>query len=175
MEEPRMDRPLPDAAVSARALESLLGLLWPKGRQARTAELTPIPTQSPLTQVGSPVSVFSTTASRSETLYVIVWEFLARRGEERRFEDEFGSAGDWVELFRQAPGYLGTQLCRDAQNTRRYATVDYWTSADAYRAFRVRWRDAFEAIDERCRALTDREVCVGTFLLLPGVSLPLAT
>ena len=166
-----MDRPVPDAASSARALETLLGMLRPRRQPPVGAELPPPSAPSPAGYAGPVVSAFNTSSTRPEYPYVIVWEFLAKRGEERRFEDAFGAAGEWVRLFRQAPGYLGTQLCRDARNARRYATVDYWTSLDAYRAFRARWRESFDAIDERCRALTECEVCVGTFLLLPGGSL----
>jgi heme-degrading monooxygenase HmoA len=173
MEEPRMDRPLPDAVACARALEALLAMLRPRRRRPLAAELPPPSALSAAGHVGPLLSAFSTSRPRPEYPYIIVWEFLARHGEERRFEDAFGATGDWVRLFKQAPGYLGTQLCRDARNARRYATVDYWTSPDAYRAFRVRWRESFDAIDERCRALTEREVCVGAFLLPAGVDLRL--
>ena len=170
-----MDRPVPDAATCARALDALFGtlrMLWPRRQPPATSERerSPLSAQSLIAPVGPLVSAFNTSAPLVEYPYVIVWEFLARRGEERQFEHAFGSAGDWVNLFKRAPGYLGTQLCRDARNARRYTTVDYWASPDVYRAFRVRWRDCFDAIDERCRALTEREVCVGTFLLLPGGS-----
>jgi heme-degrading monooxygenase HmoA len=166
-----MERPMPDAATCARALEALLGVLRPKRRSPARSDLTPPSAQLPMAHAGAGISAVNAGAPRAEPGYVIVWEFLAKRGQERRFEDAFGSEGEWVDLFRRAPGYLGTVLCRDARNARRYATVDYWTSPDAYRAFRLRWRDRFETIDERCRALTEREVCLGTFLLLPDRSL----
>jgi heme-degrading monooxygenase HmoA len=106
---------------------------------------------------------------------VIIWEFRVTRGAERRFEEAYGPTGDWVRLFQKAPGFLRTELCRDTTDLRRYVTVDYWESRDAYRAFRVRWRSQFDALDERCRALTDHEACLGAFLLLdrsaPGVPL----
>jgi heme-degrading monooxygenase HmoA len=169
MEVPRMDRPLPDAAACSRALAALLAMLRPMRRPAVASELRAMSAQLPITQVGPIASAFSASASPPERPYAIVWEFLATRGEERRFEDAYGSSGDWVRLFKQAPGYMGTLLCRDAQNARRYATIDCWTSPDAYQAFRARWHNAYEAIDERCRALTDHEVYVGAFLLPAGV------
>jgi heme-degrading monooxygenase HmoA len=165
-----MDRPVPEAATCARALVALLDVLRPKRRRPARPQPAALPARLAIARVGPLVSAFDNGEPLPEHPYVIVWEFLARRGEERRFESAFGSDGEWVSLFKRAPGYLGTQLCRDARNARRYATVDYWTCPEAYRAFRLRWRDRFEAIDERCRALTDREVCLGTFLLLPGGS-----
>src|SRR3954451_20353788 len=110
-----MDRPVPDAAVCARALEALLGMLWPRRRRATAAALLPTAASSEIAQLGPVVSAYRASPARLERPYVIVWEFLARRGKERRFEEAYGSAGEWVRLFKQAPGYLGTQLRRDAQ------------------------------------------------------------
>lgn len=96
-------------------------------------------------------------------MYVLVWEFRPRRGREAEFEAAYGPDGEWVRLFRGGEGYLGTELHRDTADARRYLTIDRWASRRAYESFRAAHRDAYEAIDRRCEALTERETSIGSF------------
>ncbi|MGH9751090.1 MAG: antibiotic biosynthesis monooxygenase family protein [Candidatus Polarisedimenticolia bacterium] len=96
-------------------------------------------------------------------MYVLVWEFRPRRGREAEFEAAYGPEGEWVRLFRTVEGYLGTELHRDTADSRRYLTIDRWSSRSAYESFRAAHREAYEAIDRRCVAFTEKETPVGSF------------
>jgi heme-degrading monooxygenase HmoA len=100
---------------------------------------------------------------KSEWRYVIVWEYRVRPGRETDFERVYGSQGDWVQFFRRGAGFVGTELSRDTANPRRYLTLDFWESAEAYRRFREQHLAEYEAIDHRCEEMTERELQLGTF------------
>jgi heme-degrading monooxygenase HmoA len=96
-----------------------------------------------------------------------MWRFLVRPGSESAFEAAYGPDGDWVRLFRQAEGYLGTQLLRDLANARRYITIDRWASREAWEAFRAARSAEWDAIDRRGEALTEQEEEIGSFEDVP--------
>lgn len=93
-----------------------------------------------------------------------VWEFHVPTGAESEFRRLYGPDGSWVRLFRRGPGHIETLLLRDATTPGRYVTVDRWESAAAYRAFRERFADEYEALDRVCEALTDGEASLGSFV-----------
>lgn len=97
-------------------------------------------------------------------MYVIVWEFQAKPDAEEEFEQVYGPAGEWAQLFTRGEGYLGTELHREANGKARYLVIDRWGSETAFQAFRERWASAYEALDRRCELLTDRETPIGSFL-----------
>lgn len=95
------------------------------------------------------------------TGYTYLWEFLVQPARRAEFERHYAPDGSWVALFRQAPGYLGTQLLRDRNNHLRYVTIDHWTDIEAYRAFRTRFGEAYAALDRQCEGLTSHEAPLG--------------
>jgi heme-degrading monooxygenase HmoA len=95
--------------------------------------------------------------------YVIVWEFMVRRGRAKQFEKSYGPHGEWVKLFRQDPAYIRTELIRDVHDASRYLTLDFWVSEDAYQVFREGYQDEYKIIDARCKQMTDDEREVGRF------------
>jgi len=95
--------------------------------------------------------------------YVIIWEFFVRAGNERRFEQVYGPRGEWAEFFRTGTGFVRTELNRDFQVSRRYVTLDFWTSREAYSIFREANLATYTAIDQRCEALTESETELGSF------------
>lgn len=98
----------------------------------------------------------------ASAVHVILWEFRVRPGSEPAFEAAYGANGDWARLFRKAPGYLGTELLRAAQEG-RYLTVDRWASRAEFEAFRDAHRQEYGALDARCEELTIAETPMGTF------------
>jgi heme-degrading monooxygenase HmoA len=92
-----------------------------------------------------------------------MWEFNVKREFESEFEKLYGPEGEWARLFRKGEGYLGTELFRDVIVEGRYVTIDYWSSRAAYEAFRGRFRDAYEQLDDHCALLTEKEVRLGEF------------
>lgn len=99
--------------------------------------------------------------------YLLVWEFHVRSGCEDQFEIVYGPDGDWVQLFRKAEGFIRTELNHDLNNSRRYLTFDYWSSLQAYENFRQYYREQYTVIDQRCEGLTEREVALGSFEIVP--------
>lgn len=95
--------------------------------------------------------------------YVYVWEYIVKAESAAEFERVYGPSGDWVELFRRSEGYVGTQLHRDRSRSGRYLTVDYWRSRDDFSSFREDFASEFDALDQRCQALTQEERFVGEF------------
>ncbi len=106
----------------------------------------------------------SANPKRTEWGYLIMWEFQVREGMERRFEKVYGSQGDWALLFAQDESYIGTELIHHFNSARSYATLDFWTSKEAYDKFRKQRLDDYKALDEACEDLTDSEREIGTFV-----------
>lgn len=101
-----------------------------------------------------------------------VWEYLVCPESVDLFEATYGPEGEWVELFRRAPAYLGTELYRDLDRSHRYLTVDHWRSYEDCEAFRDRYRAEIENLDQRCEEWTIEERHVGDFA--GPISLPTA-
>jgi heme-degrading monooxygenase HmoA len=95
--------------------------------------------------------------------HVRVWRFRVRPGCERDFEDTYGADGAWVQLFRAAAGFVGTELLRADDEPRTYLTIDRWISADAYQRFRAECAVDYAALDARCEAWTESETALGTW------------
>jgi heme-degrading monooxygenase HmoA len=95
--------------------------------------------------------------------YVCAWEFVVRPSCVAEFERVYGSEGDWVRLFRKAPGYQRSELHRDRTHLTRFLTLDFWDSREACDRFRRAHADDYAALDARCEALTEREREIGRF------------
>ena len=95
--------------------------------------------------------------------YTYLWEFIVEAEQVGEFERQYGSQGSWVELFRQAPGYIQTLLLRDSTDSLRFVTIDRWESAEAYLRFRSVFSAQYAELDLRCKKLTTRETLLGNF------------
>jgi hypothetical protein len=98
----------------------------------------------------------------------IIWEFRVLAGREQEFERHYGPNGTWVQLFRRASDFIGTDLLADADVRGRYLTVDRWKDLKAYDLFRERFAAEYKRIDEQMEALTESEVRVGVFEVVGG-------
>jgi len=98
-----------------------------------------------------------------ECMFVVVWQFEIAEEKIAAFETAYGPEGNWAQLFRSSPEYLGTELLRDAYMSGSYLTIDRWKSEDAFRAFRKDHDTAYEELDRACDALTQRETRVGAY------------
>ena len=93
----------------------------------------------------------------------IIWEFRVADGRETDFERHYGPSGTWVQLFRRASEFIGTDLLADADVPGRYLTVDRWKDLKAYESFRQEFAAEYKRIDEEMEAMTERERRVGVF------------
>ena len=66
-------------------------------------------------------------------MIALVFSYEVRDAE--AFEVAYGADGDWAQFFRQARGYIGTELLRDVETPSRYLVVDRWETAEAYNVF----------------------------------------
>ena len=94
-------------------------------------------------------------------MIAILWRYRAAPGAEARFRAAYGPDGDWARLFRQAPGYVRTELLESGDGA--FATLDYWTSEAAFEAFQAAFGEAYGALDAECEALTREEERLGLF------------
>ena len=103
--------------------------------------------------------------AKEKPALVIIWEFRVAAGKRREFEGAYGPLGQWARFFGSTKnnGYIETQLIRDAAIPTRYLTLDFWTSLQAYDRFKKENKAEYEAIDQRCESLTEREREVGRF------------
>ena len=91
-------------------------------------------------------------------MHVVIWRFTT--ADPMEFEQHYGPDGSWARLFREDPNYVRTDLLRDGS---AYVTLDWWTSRQAYDAFRGAHARAYAELDRICEALTETEENVGAF------------
>lgn len=96
-------------------------------------------------------------------MFVVVWQFEIADEKVGDFEAAYAVEGSWAKLFHASPGYLGTELLRDAYIPGCYLTIDRWTSEEAFRAFRKDHDAEYETLDRACDDLTSRETRIGAY------------
>lgn len=94
-------------------------------------------------------------------MFVTLWEFEVKPGNQVLFEQAYGPDGMWVRLFRQDARYHGTRLLRDVSAERIYVTVDSWDSREAYEDFRKKFAALYEKLDGECADMTVGEKHLG--------------
>ncbi|MEZ0472240.1 antibiotic biosynthesis monooxygenase family protein [Luteimonas salinilitoris] len=95
-------------------------------------------------------------------MFVVIWEYEIRADATDAFESMYGADGAWVALFRQAPGYLGTELLRD-RRPRRYLSLDRWATEADYDAFLAATGARYAELDALGDALTLAERRIGRY------------
>jgi len=94
---------------------------------------------------------------------LVVWEFVVAPDRREAFLGAYGREGRWAALFRRADGYQDTLLSEDRALPGRFLTLDVWSTAGAYRAFRERFASEYAALDAACEGLAERETPIGEF------------
>jgi heme-degrading monooxygenase HmoA len=101
-------------------------------------------------------------------MIALLWTYRVKPECQALFEAIYSPQGDWAKLFRQASGFGGTELLRQAGG--RYATIDRWSHAADFERFKEQFRAAYDALDKRCEALTLEEQFLGRFEVCAGES-----
>ena len=101
-------------------------------------------------------------ATPVEWRYLIIWEFRVRAGG-GRFEKVYGPLGDWARFFARDDGFVRTELNHDLKDGRRYVTLDFWVSREAYENFRQQNATEYAALDQKFEELTEKELEIGKF------------
>jgi hypothetical protein len=94
-------------------------------------------------------------------MYCYVWRYEVKDDRLENFQTLYGPDGDWVRLFRRDPEYVRTILLRDRQAPACFMTLDFWSSQEAYLAFRERFSMDLETLDRLCAGLTVCERQIG--------------
>ncbi|MDB5697435.1 MAG: hypothetical protein JWN69_239 [Alphaproteobacteria bacterium] len=101
-------------------------------------------------------------------MIAIIWRYRVAQAKQSEFEMTYGHGGDWAKLFRQADGYVRTELLRGKEGD--YLTIDYWRSIEAWDDFSTRFGEAYNRLDAHCDALTEAEERIGLFEIPGGTS-----
>ena len=96
-------------------------------------------------------------------MYTCIWAFKVHPDHVEAFREHYGEGGAWTQLFRRARGYLGTRLLQDERDPLHFVTIDTWSRADDYEAFRASYASDYAALDRLCEGLTTRETLIGQF------------
>lgn len=95
--------------------------------------------------------------------YLCIWEYIVKPEFTEEFENTYRYDGAWVNLFKKTPGYLGTELLRDADNPNRFVTVDMWESQESRADFMKKFADQYKELDLICEDFTVSENMLGEF------------
>jgi heme-degrading monooxygenase HmoA len=87
-------------------------------------------------------------------MLVRVWEYEVVPGREAEFEQLYGPAGAWAQLFARSAGYVSTELYRGVDRPGRYLTVDLFSDAESWRRFLGEHGGYYAELDSRCEELT---------------------
>ena len=93
-----------------------------------------------------------------------LWRFDVPAESEARFVAAYKSDGDWARLFATAPGFIRTELWREADGT--YLTADHWESAAAFESFQAGSGDAYRQLDAELEGIAGIETFLGAFDLI---------
>jgi heme-degrading monooxygenase HmoA len=99
----------------------------------------------------------------SESNLQSIWEYEVKDKFRAEFIDAYSSSGLWVSLFRQCKGYIKTELKQDADNSKRFLTIDYWQSRTAFSTMKETIGNEYDKLDKQCEAYTLSENHIGFF------------
>lgn len=95
--------------------------------------------------------------------FVAIWRYEVAPERREAFEAAYGPSGEWVRLFGEGPGYVGSRLLHSIDRTTLYLTADEWESREARDAFLRSHRAEYQSLDRRLDPLMLAETHVGDF------------
>ncbi len=96
-------------------------------------------------------------------MYVVIWRYRVDPAQEAKFVKAYGPKGEWARFFSGSKDYLGTELLADDERPGEYATIDRWSSEEAYASFLGEHEADYDRLDRRFEALTLSESRVGAY------------
>src|SRR5437660_9938110 len=97
------------------------------------------------------------TQEHDQWRYLIIWEFRVRAGG-GRFEKVYGPLGDWARFFARDDGFVRTELNHDLKDSRRYTTLDFWISEDAYDNYREQQASEYAVLEHEFKVLSENQL-----------------
>lgn len=95
-------------------------------------------------------------------MFLVLWEFEVKPGNENRFERIYSPGGDWDALFRRDSSHIESRLFRDISRPRIYITVDSWASHESYKNFLAAHDAEYHELDAACEGLSSKEQHLGS-------------
>jgi len=95
----------------------------------------------------------------------IIWEYQVNPDHIDAYIEAYTNNGTWAQFFRQFPGYIGTDLLRDAKNPTKFITIDHWQSAADFDHMKNVGSEAYSALDAKFEKYTLEEKFIGTYVL----------
>ncbi len=95
---------------------------------------------------------------------MIAVAFIYEGRDPESFEEAYGPTGEWAQFFKDARGYIGTELLRDIEQPGRYLVLDRWESADTYNDFIDANRDEYMRLGDEMSFHYVQELRFGTFM-----------
>lgn len=92
-----------------------------------------------------------------------IWSYRVKPECVDDFARAYGADGEWAIFFRRSPGYVRTDLLRDAHAPDRFITIDYFADSKARSALVDANAEEYAAIDARWRDATLEEAFIGEF------------
>ena len=96
-------------------------------------------------------------------MFIVIWQYKIHETYREAFEELYGQNGKWVQLFKTAAEYKGTQLIKDVSSFNQYVTIDEWESQEMYEKFLADHEKEFKAIDVEGENFTISEVKIGWY------------
>lgn len=93
--------------------------------------------------------------------HVRLWKYRVADEHGDAFIRHYSTNGSWAKLFREAGGYVGTQLWQDENDTAVFYTADYWHDRQAFEDFNANYRERYEQLDRELEFLTLEESFLG--------------
>ncbi len=93
-------------------------------------------------------------------MWIVVWTYRVAPENRSEFEVAYGPDGDWVQLFSEGYGFVGTELFTSGDGGGHYLTIDRWESQAVWEAFMRRHGSAYEALDTGLEHLVASEMMV---------------
>lgn len=103
-------------------------------------------------------------------MYAILFRYAVPSERADEFEKHYGSDGTWARLFRQAPGFVRTELFAEPTKPGAYLTVDWWEGEQEFRAFMEAEGSTYDALDRELAPLSSDQQCIGRYVLPAGVT-----
>lgn len=96
-------------------------------------------------------------------MYTIIWQYTINPKYRDDFLKFYKASGEWVKFFRQAKGYIKTELLESGLNNDMFMTIDRWTSEAAYTEFLKSHAGKYTELDRLCEEFTTNEKLIGTY------------
>jgi heme-degrading monooxygenase HmoA len=96
-------------------------------------------------------------------MLVVIWKYEIQEHNRAAFEELYGQAGKWVQLFENGAGYIATELVKDVSQPTAYVTIDTWSSQEKYETFLEEHEEECANIDAEGDGLVISETKIGWF------------